>query len=293
MVLELPWYLYALLAAIFASAFSIVRKKGLAFEHAMNFESLRTLMVAMFSLILIPFVNLKVNIGIIFLTYTASLLAAIGIVFASKSFRHGEISLLAPLSNIRSAFILLMAFLFLGETPTLGQIIGILVLFIAAYLLESDHNLKNLFGPFKNLIRDKNAVSYIFAIFLFSFTTIIDKYIVSGMLDMFSYFFLMWMFLALNFNFIHGIIYGFRELITGFKKVKQYPFLVAFFSFVSNILALKAISQEYVSLVTPVLMLSILFNVLVGGKFFKEKNLLFRLFASIFMIVGALMVVLL
>lgn len=293
MVLEIAWYVYAIVAAIFASAFSITRKKGLHHEHAMNFESVRTLFVALFSLALIPLINLEVNIGIIFITYASSLIAAIGIVFASKAFRHGEISLLAPLSNIRPAFITFMAYLFLAETPSLGQLVGIAVLFIAAYLLESNHDVKDLIGPIKNLTRNRNALYYIFAISLFSITSILDKYVISGRLDIFSYFFLFWVFLALNFNFIHGIIFGFKELITCFKNVKRYLFLVAFFSFVSNILTLKALSMEYVSLVIPILMLSTLFTVFIGGKFFKEENVLFRFGVSILMIVGALMVVLL
>lgn len=289
----IPWYVYAVAAAIIASAFSITRKKALQYEHAMNFESVRTLFVAMFSLILIPFLNLKINIGMVFLVYSASLIGAIGIVFSSKAFKHGDISLLAPLANIRPAFILVLAFLLLSETPSLGQIIGIGVILVAAYLLESDHHLKGLLQPIKNIVKDKNALNYIVAIFLFSITTLLDKYIVSNMLDIYSYFFLFWVFLALNFNFIHGIIFGFKELVTCFKNVKYYLLLVAFFSFISNILALKAISLEYVSLVIPVLMLSTLFSVLIGGKFFKEENILFRFAVSILMIIGTLMVVLL
>ncbi len=289
----IQWYVYAILAAVFASAFSITRKKALSLEHAMNFESARVLSVALFSLILIPVIKPNIDISTLFLVYCASLLGAIGIVFASKAFRHGEISLIAPLENIKPSFVLILAYFFLAETPSVGQLIGIIILFISAYLLEADQHIDQLLKPVKNLLRDKYGLYFVFAIFLFSVCSLLDRYIVSNRLDVFTYLLIFWVFVAINFNFIHGVIFGFKEVTTCFKKLKLYIFLVAFFSFLANILELKALSMAYVSLVIPVLMLSTLFVVAVGGKFFHEKNLLFRLIVSLLMLMGTVMVVVL
>ena len=49
----IPWYAYALGAAIFGTAFTILRKKGLMREHTMQFEACRALSVAFIGLFFI------------------------------------------------------------------------------------------------------------------------------------------------------------------------------------------------------------------------------------------------
>jgi len=75
----IPWYVFAIGAAICASVFSLLRKKVLSKEHAMNFESARTLSVALIVLLLIPLINFSMNIKVIGLVYVVSLIATIGI----------------------------------------------------------------------------------------------------------------------------------------------------------------------------------------------------------------------
>ena len=289
----IPWWIYAIGAALCASAFSISRKKILSKEHAMNFESTRAFSVVLLVLFLIPLVNFNIELKVLGLVYLISLIGTLGILFAAKAFRHEEISLVSPLSNIRPAFVAILAYFFLSEKLGIGQIIGIGILFISAYLLEADHHIYNLWDPLKNLFKSKYGPHYLLAILLFSVTVIFDKYIISTYLDIYTYFFFVWIFIAINFNIIHTILYGHKEVINCFKKWKYFPFLVAFFSVASNLLAFKALSLTYVSLVVPVLMLSTLFIVLLGGKFFHERYVVFRAIVTILMLIGALMVVLL
>lgn len=289
----LPWYVLGIIVALIGTVFTLVRKKALGNEHAMNFESARTITVALFSLLLIPFAEFNINISTIFLVYITSLIVAIGILFQAKAVRHGQISLMAPLSNIRPAFVLLLAYIFLAERLSLGQIGGIFLLLISAYLLQADHHVKNLFEPIKNLIKDKNALFYLLALFIFSISTLMDKYIITERLDIFSYSILLWVFIAINFNIIHGVIFGFKETVDCFKRQKFYPFIVGFLALAGAVVSYQALTMTKVSLLTPVVMLKTLFIVFLGGRFFKEDNILFRSMVSIFMLGGALMVILL
>ena len=59
----------------------------------------------------------------------------------------------------------------------------------------------------------------------------------------------------------------------------------------ANLCALKALSLTYVSLVVPVLMLTSLFVVFLGGEYFHEKYIKFRLAVSLLMLVGAYLVI--
>jgi transporter family protein len=257
----------------------------------MNFEAARSLAIALLCLLLIPFINLNIEGRVIALVYVVSLLATAAILFMSKGMRHEAISLVIPLGNIKPAFVAILAFVFLGESITIIQIIGMVILLISAYLLESDHHFSDFVQPIKHLISDKYSLFFIFAIFIFSITAIFDKYIITNHLDMFSYFFLIWMFIAVNFNIIHAFLYGFQETIDCFKQIKFLPFLVGGFSMAGNLFALKALSMAYVSLVTPVLMLAALFIVLLGGEYFHEQYRYFRLGVSFLMLIGAYLII--
>jgi len=292
MVLMIPWYIYAFASVILGTIFSIYRKKALLTEHAMNFESARTLTIALLCLFLIPYINLNVNRNIIILVYLVSFLVTAGILFTAKALRHKAISLIFPLGNIKPAFVAVIAFFFLSEAIQPKQIIGIIILFISAYLLESDYHISDFIVPLKHVFKTKYSLYFIFAVFLFSITAVFDRFVISNYMNIFTYFFLLWIFVAVNFNIVHVFEYGYRDTINCFKRITYLPLLVAFLSTIKNLFVYKALSLAYVSLVVPVLMLETLFVVLFGGRFFHEKYLFFRFGVSALMLIGAYLIIL-
>lgn len=288
----MEWYMFALGSALCFTFFQIFRKKGLQKTHAMNFESVRMVFVFFISLFLIPFIDWSFDKSSLLIVYVVSLLGTAGILFAAKSFRHNDISLISPLGNLRPAFIAIIAFFFLHESLRIKEITGIIIILIGAYLLESNHNLSNILEPLRNLLKSKHSLLYILASFIFSICSVLDKYIVTYKItNVFTYFFIVWFFITLNFNLIHTLVYGIKDSVKCLKQTKHLPFLVALFSAAGNIFALKAFSMAYVSLVSPVLMLTTLLVVLFGGRFFHEKYRIFRLATSALMLVGVYLVI--
>ncbi len=289
--MAVQWWVYAIGAALFSTAFSLSRKKALLKMHSMNLESTRTLAIAFFCLFLIPFINLNLEPWVFFLIYGTSVLSTIGILFASKALRHEAVSLIAPLSNLRPGIVAVLAFLFLGEVLSAKKVIGIGVLVLAAYLLESDHHFSDFTAPIKHLMRDRYSKFFLFAIFLFGTLSVLNKYLVSNYIDIFTLYFLTWIFIGVNFNIVHAWKYGFKDTIECFRKLSYLPILVGGLSMIMNLMYLKAISIAYVSLVSPIVMLSTLFIVFIGGNFFHEKYIYFRFFISILMIAGAYLII--
>ncbi|MBW2991891.1 EamA family transporter, partial [Candidatus Woesearchaeota archaeon] len=276
------WYVFAFGAAIAYTIMTIIRKKALSKAHAMNYESVRTIFVVLLAIFLIPFIDFSFDKTYLLWVYAVSVLATAAILLASKALRHNEISLVAPLSNLRPAFVAIIAFIFLSETLGVKQIIGIIILFISAYILEADHHFSNVLEPIKHLAKSKYSLYYTFAVFLFAVTTIFHKYIFSTKLNnVFTYFFFIWIFIAVNFNIVHAVKYGLKDSISCLKEVRFLPLAHASFSTIGNLMEFTAISMAYVSLVQPIIIISVLFVVLFGGKFFHEKNLLFRLAISV------------
>ncbi|MBN1377449.1 EamA family transporter [Candidatus Woesearchaeota archaeon] len=292
MISILPWYIFAFTSAIFNTLFQIIRKKAVSKAHAMNFESVRAMYEALLALLLIPFISWSFDKSVLIWIYIVSLIAVIGILYASKAFRHGEISLISPWANMRPFFVAVLAFIFLNEALTIKQIIGISIILISAYLLESDHRISSFIEPLKHLLKSKYSLYFIFATFLFSITSVLDKFVLTTRMDnIFTYSFFIWIFIAVNFNIIHTMMYGFKDTLECLKKEKHLPVIVALCSMLSGLLAYKAFTMAYVSLVMPILMMSTLFTVLLGGRFFHEKNLLFRLGTSVIMLFGAYLII--
>jgi uncharacterized membrane protein len=287
----IPWYVYVLASVFFSIIFTIARKKALLKVHSMNFESARTLTMAVICLFLIPFLNLNLDKRGILIIYFVSVLATIGILLSSKSLRHKDISLIFPLGNFKPAFVAILAFLFLSEAIKTKQIIGIAILLLSAYLLESDHHISDFYAPIKNFLKSKYHLFYVLAIFIFSITATLDKFILSSYTDIFTYFFLLWVFIAINFNIVHLLEYGYKDTINCFRKTTYLPVLVGATSVIKNLFIFKALSLAYVSLVTPLLMLEILIVVFLGGKFFHERYLFFRLTISAFMLIGTYLII--
>lgn len=286
------WYFYAIGSVIFKVLFDITRKNTLKKTHAMNLESIRSLLVFIFSLVLLPFINLRYDAKSIALVYLASLLSTAGILYVSKAYKHTDISLLEPLDNFRPAFVAILAFIFLSESITPIQIVGIAVLVISAYLLESDHHFSNLVAPLKSIFKSKYNLLFLLGTLLFAISSILEKFIIDYKIrDIYALFFLIWFFIAINFNIIHIYLYGFKETVSCFKKTKYSIILVALFSIFANLLAYKATSLTYVSLVIPVFTLTNLLVVIFGGKFFHERFLYFRIFVSALMLVGAYLII--
>ncbi len=53
-----------------------------------------------------------------------------------------------------------------------------------------------------------------------------------------------------------------------------------------------AIKSAYISLVMPILLVSTLLTTIVGGEFFREKNIFYKSTACVIMVIGVLLIIL-
>jgi len=287
----IPWWAYALGAAIFATLFALFEKKGVKKEHAMEYELTRTTFAAIFSLFLIPFLAFNYSWKTILIIYFVALLASIGVLYRTKALRHSEISEVSPLLNLTPGFLAILAFLFLGEKLNKFQIIGLVILIIGSYVLETDHN--SFWKSFLRHMKSRYVDYTIFAAFIFSITSLVDKYVLDTYMGPLDYMFLIWFFLALNFiifsTIAHDGIKGIKHClkIDGFNVI-----FAAFFSWIANLFTFIAMSFAYVSLVIPIRRLSSLFSTIIGGEMFHEKGIIKKSIACVIMIGGAILIIL-
>lgn len=124
-----PWIIFAILSAFFASLVAIFGKIGIRGVDSNLAVAIRTLIIVIFAW---GIVLLQGNFNDLYKISTRSyifiILSAIATglswLFYYKALSLGEASRVAPIDKLSVALTIILAFIFLGEKPTLGNITG-------------------------------------------------------------------------------------------------------------------------------------------------------------------------
>lgn len=123
------WVIYAILSAFFASLVAIFGKIGIKGVDSNLAVAIRTVIIVVFAW---GIVFMQGNASDLFkiskYSYTFIILSAIATglswLFYYKALQLGEASKVAPIDKLSVALTILLAFIFLGEKPTLGNVTG-------------------------------------------------------------------------------------------------------------------------------------------------------------------------
>lgn len=125
----MTWITYALLSALFASLVAIFGKIGIKGVDSNLAVAIRTVIIVIFAW---GIVALQGNAGDLFkiskYSYVFIILSAIATglswLFYYKALQMGEASRVAPIDKLSIALTIFLAFIVLGEKPTVGNIVG-------------------------------------------------------------------------------------------------------------------------------------------------------------------------
>ncbi len=125
----MSWAIYAVLSAFFASLVAIFGKIGIKGVDSNLAVALRTVVIVLFAwgIVLIQgnwaemFKISRFSYIFIFLSAIAT---GLSWMFYYKALQLGEVSRVAPIDKISIALTIILAFVFLAEKPTLGNVLG-------------------------------------------------------------------------------------------------------------------------------------------------------------------------
>jgi len=125
----MSWAVYALLSAFFASLVAIFGKIGVKDVDSNLAVAIRTIIIVFFAW---GVVLLQGNAGDMFkiskysMTFIVLSALATGAswMFYYKALQLGEVSRVAPIDKLSIALTIILAFVFLAEKPTLGNVLG-------------------------------------------------------------------------------------------------------------------------------------------------------------------------
>jgi drug/metabolite transporter (DMT)-like permease len=280
-----------LITAVLVAITNIVKKHILNHEHALEQMAAESPFRLLVLIVLIPFVELPTLTEFGFILVAAMLLF-FTILYRNKSYRHMPISTVSPLMNLSPIFLLLIAVTILGERLTAVQLGGIFLVMIGGYLLDLKN--KNLLAPLKHAAGSKYTATVVVTLIFLSLMGSIDKYILQTVAIP-SVTYLFWLYLiycALALT-THITQYGYTPLIADIKKGGKWLFISGSISVTEIMILYHALSLPgvLITLVVPLRRTATLIETAVGGTVFGEKNLKQKIFASLVMVAGVVLIV--
>lgn len=277
------WYFLVAISAALMSTSTIVEKFALKAEHASAYSSDATLLIAVISLILIPFANFHVTLWEVALIYIMSLTSTTTYLLTARTYKHADVSAASPIiSTLPPIFTVLLAFLFLHEGLYISQYLFIGALAVLAYLLLFKKSKDAKVKYFERGL----YINYLFVTtLLMAVGAILTKYILSLGVSIITLFVIIGLSVAFNMFIYMTIKYGgIKEMGRNLAKHPLPLITTSSLALGYRLTYYAAASTAFISLVSPLRQsINIVVVVLAGAIIFKESDVVRKIAISMMM----------
>ena len=289
----MTWFFIALTSSLLSAFAAIAQKKVLFKRSPLEFSFLLAIVNLIFSLPFFFAVNYAtINTSNLSLLFVKSLIGVAAFLCVMSALKNLQISNALPLLALTPGFVAIFAFFLLGESLKTTEVIGLIALITGTYVLESK-NLKEILFPLNVFIKSKYHQYILLALLLFTASSIMDKLLLVKMnlspisLTAFQHLFFAILFAVIFYSFKNN-----REGVTGKfrKKDLGWIVLISLLTIGYRYTQVLSISLASVALTLAVKRTSVLWATIIGGKIFKDSNLLKKTFAVLFILLGALLI---
>ncbi|HOL80367.1 MAG TPA: DMT family transporter [Ignavibacteriales bacterium] len=277
--------IFALLSAILSTLSAVFQKKVLKNISVISFSFLINLLILIYTLFLLPYISLDISLWNNILLIIKSLFVNVAFFFVMRSIQQLNLSEALPLLALSPIPLSLFAALILNEYLTFLQGLALLSILLGVYLIELP-NSKDLFHPFKLLIQKKYHTVLI-ALGIFITTSIIDRYLLSKQNFPVLQIILYQHFIgALFFFFLLLLHKEAKTLQQAINPVFWIIVLISIFTIGYRIFEFLSVKNIPVAIAISLKRVSVLIAVVIGGKYFKEEHLKYRIPATVLILTG-------
>lgn len=278
------WLVLALVSGIVLGFFDIFRKMATQKVSLINVLAF----YSMFSFLLLAY-DYKNALNMDFSIFPMIFLKAVIIYFCwilgFLAFKHLPISIVSPLKTLTPLFTIIFGITLLGESLSLLQGIGFIIIIAAYYILG-----KNGKNEIKGFLKNKYLYLMVLSAFLSSLSGLIDKIalktINSGQMQ-FWFMFLLMIFYTTTF-----FVTSYREnkrIVIGFDYTILLTSLAIVLSDRLYFIAVEMPTSQ-ISVIMPIRFISVFISVILGGIIFKEQNLGGKMLGICNMLIGVLLI---
>ena len=289
----MTWFVVAIISALLSAFAAITQKKVLFNLGALEFSFLLSIVNLVFSIPFFFFIDYEtintLNLSILFAKSAIGVLAFLCVMISLKNL---EISNALPLLALTPGFVAVFAFFILGESLKSIEIIGLVLLIVGTFILESK-NIKEFVFPFNVFLKSKYHRFVIFALLLFTASSIMDKLLLIKLnLTPISLTAFQHIYFAILFSIIF-LFFRNKEKISSAGLNKDNIGWIALISVLTigyRYTQIVAVSLASVALVLAIKRTSVFWATVIGGKLFHDKDLLKRSIAAILILIGAILI---
>lgn len=264
------WIVFAFCSALFAGLMSILAKYGIKKTDSTVATAIRTIVVLLFSWLMVLIVGSEREIGsitphsLIFLILSGLATGASWLCYF-KALQLGDINKVVPIDKSSTVLTILLAAILLGEKITLHSGIGIALIAVGTFLMIEKKDVKN------DVPKNKRWIFYAFGSALFaSLTAILGKIGISDVESNLGTAIRTGIVLVMSWVMV--FVTGKQKEIKGIaKKELCFICLSGLATGGSWLCYYKALHDGLASVVVPIDKLSILFTILFSYIFFHEK----------------------
>lgn len=285
------WFILAFISAIFSAAAAVSEKKSLFSLDAVDFSFIVSLVTLIFSIPFFFSLNFShVTAAGFWILFFKTMLGAGAFLCVMYSIKNLEISEALPLLALSPALVAIGGVLFINDSLSTKEWIGISLMVAGAYILESGKGSKSFAAPFKALFNFRKYSFVFIALILFAVTSLLDRILLTGFkLPPYTFMAFQQLFYTL---FFAVLFFAKRRSLLPIitergKEIFYLIIAVSVFTVIYRYTQIEATKAAPVALVLSVKRLSVLFAVIFGGSLFREKNLYGRIAAVVIILAGA------
>ena len=287
----MTWPVAILISGFFFSLNHIIRKKILEDANVLDMMIFTGTFGFLAMLPFVTYVDFTISYMNLFLIMLNTAFAYAGSYTLNSVYKHCEISSVSPMLNINPLFVILLSHITLGEVLSGLQFFGIVLILTGGYLITLE-DIRYFYRPFTSIPK-KYFWGILTTLVLWSFCPVLNRVVLLE-IDTLSYLFFFTMFIFIIQVVLLISCSRYKTVAILSKKKWQLLILASLCWVISDLLHLYAIAMPaaMVSLIIPVKRISNLLTVVVGGMFFKEKNIIVKSAACSIMIAGLFAIVL-
>jgi len=284
----MSWIVYALITAFSIATADAISKKAMIRSHEYVIAWVRQGYTLPFLAVVFFFIEIPPLDNTFWLTLLVAVpLDVTAIILYVKAIRLSPLSLTIPFIALSPMFVIITAFVILGELPDISGLFGILLIVIGAYLLNVRATKHGVLGPIKAIKKERGSVLMIIVALIYSVTSTLGKVAVLHSSPLFF-----GAFYPFILTIIFTVIVGYKGHLSGVISRPRIFLGIGFFIAMMMLSHFTAISLTDVAYMISVKRLSLLFSVAYGWILFGERNVAERLIGSILMIAGVVSITL-
>lgn len=286
------WFSIALLSSLFSAFAAITQKKVLFNLSPLEFSFLLSIVNLLFSIPFFFFIDYEtIDLANLTVLLIKSIIGVASFLCVMTALKNLQISNALPLLALTPGFVAVFAFLLLGESLKTTEMLGLISLIVGTYILESK-NLKEILFPFNVFIKSKYHHYILLALFLFTASSVMDKLLLIKLsFTPISLTALQHLFFALLFSIIYLLRKNNIESIVKIDKGNYaWIVLISLLTIGYRFTQAWSVSLASVALTLAIKRTSVLWATIIGGKIFRDSNLLKKTIAVIFILLGAILI---